>query len=254
MKTTDETAATFFDGIAADYDLMTNFENRFAKETPFYRLLVERHRIRTALDAGCGTGFHSLLLASLGVEVTAVDVSTAMLARLKEHAEARKLPVRAIRCSFSELPGTVTENFDAVFCLGNTLPTLGTVLEVNEALRAFGGLLKPGGMLFIQLVNFRRIINRHDIIQSVREAGGKIFVRFYEPGEERLTFNLLTIERTGGELRSALRSSKHLRLEREELVASLSAAGFGSIEIFGTIRLDQFDEERSSDLVLLSHR
>jgi len=254
MKTTDHPAGAFFDGIAADYDLMTDFERRFVKEKPFYHLLVERHRIGTALDAGCGTGFHSLLLASLGVKVTAVDVSQAMLDRLEKNANERRLPVRAIRSSFSNLHQAVGDTFDAVFCLGNTLPNLASSGEVDETLRAFAGLLNPGGILFLQLVNFRRIVSRHDIIQSVKEVGDKTFVRFYELGEARLTFNLLTIDRSGGEVRSKLRSSPHLHLERQDLVPPITAAGFSSVETYGNIRLEPFDEKRSSDLVLLAHR
>ncbi len=66
--------ASFYDWLAPDYDLMTGFEKRFAHEEPFFRILLGRQTITTAVDAGCGTGFHSLLLAQLGVSVTAVDV------------------------------------------------------------------------------------------------------------------------------------------------------------------------------------
>jgi glycine/sarcosine N-methyltransferase len=253
MKTTDDVGA-FFDEASADYDLMTGFEQRFVKEKPFYHLLVERHRIGTALDAGCGTGFHSLLLASMGVKVTAVDISPGMLARLEAHADERRLQVTAIRSSFSDLPTTVGAKFDAVLCVGNTLPNLPSPREVDEALRNFAALLNPAGILFVQLVNFDRIVGRHDIIQSVKEAGEKTFVRFYEVGAEGLTFNRLTIDRSGGELRSTLRSSPHLPLKRRDLVTSFTAAGFRSVEVYGNTRLEPFDEEQSSDLVILGHR
>jgi ubiquinone/menaquinone biosynthesis C-methylase UbiE len=69
------TVAKFYDALAPDYDTMTGFQKRFVHEKPFFRLLVEKYKIRTVLDAGCGTGFHSLLLAQLGVQVTAIDVS-----------------------------------------------------------------------------------------------------------------------------------------------------------------------------------
>jgi len=62
--------AKFYDLLAPDYDGMTGFADRFARETPAFQTLVRRYGIRQALDAGCGTGFHSILLSQLGVTVT----------------------------------------------------------------------------------------------------------------------------------------------------------------------------------------
>jgi len=45
------------------------------------------------LDVGAGTGFLSLLLAELGYQVSALDLSAKMLARLAEKAEQRGLDV-----------------------------------------------------------------------------------------------------------------------------------------------------------------
>ena len=96
----------FYDSLAPDYDDMTGFGKRFVHEKPFFRLLVENHRIGTALDAGCGTGFHSLLLAQLGVRVTAVDVSAEMLDRLERHGREMGLPVNRVRSDFQASQGT----------------------------------------------------------------------------------------------------------------------------------------------------
>ena len=91
----------FYDRLAPDYDEMTGFGKRFVHEKPFFRPLVENLNIATALDAGCGTGFHSLLLAQLGVRVTAVDVSGGMLARLELHG-------REMEPGFCALPQPAT--------------------------------------------------------------------------------------------------------------------------------------------------
>lgn len=50
-----------------------------------------------ALDIACGTGRHSLLLASRGQHVTALDWSTAGLDRLQVQAGKMKVPLRRIR-------------------------------------------------------------------------------------------------------------------------------------------------------------
>ena len=45
------TAEEFYDNIAPQYDAMSGFERRFEKERPVFRALVERYRIKRALDA-----------------------------------------------------------------------------------------------------------------------------------------------------------------------------------------------------------
>lgn len=61
---------------------------------------------KRAADLGCGLGRHSLLLASLGLEVASVDLSRRGLDRLE--SEARRLGldrrIRALECDFVDLP------------------------------------------------------------------------------------------------------------------------------------------------------
>lgn len=52
------------------------------------------------LDIGCGPGSLSLPLARAGAKVTGIDISSGMLARLREAAEKEDLPVKTIECSW----------------------------------------------------------------------------------------------------------------------------------------------------------
>ena len=96
-----ETVAGFYDVTASFYDTMTDMEERIVHERPFFRVLVERYGIRRALDAGSGTGMHSLLLAHLGVEVVGVDISREMLTRLQEHAHNHGVSVHTIQADLA---------------------------------------------------------------------------------------------------------------------------------------------------------
>ena len=91
-----ESVSHFYDALAEDYDAMTDLSERFHRERPAFQLLVDRYGIRSAADAGTGTGFHALLLAELGVDITAVDISARMADRLRAHARDRALPVRVV--------------------------------------------------------------------------------------------------------------------------------------------------------------
>jgi SAM-dependent methyltransferase len=52
------------------------------------------------LDIGCGPGTLSLPLSRLGAEVTALDISSGMLDRLKDVVKKEALPVDVIECSW----------------------------------------------------------------------------------------------------------------------------------------------------------
>ena len=245
---------SFYDDLAPDYDAMTSFEQRFVRDRPFFRVLVENHRIKRALDAGCGTGFHSFLLAKLGVDMTAVDVSPAMVAKVKEHATVLDLNVKAIASNFQTTPEKLDGGFDAVFCMGNTLAHILSQGEMQNTLTTFSSLVHEQGILFAQVVNFRKILREKKKIQSVKEADDKIFVRSYEYCKDWIEFNLLTLTRKNGNLTDSMRSIRLRPWTVGELQETLAAAGFSRTTFYGGINMETFSEEHSKDIVILASR
>jgi 2-polyprenyl-3-methyl-5-hydroxy-6-metoxy-1,4-benzoquinol methylase len=250
----EQGVSEFYDRLAPDYDGMTGFEKRFVQERPFFRLLVERFGITSALDAGCGTGFHSLLLAQLGVDVTAVDVSRNMIDILQRHAHEMKLSIRAVESTFHDMPEKLHTQYDAVFAMGNTLAHLLSREDLLSTLKAFQRILKSNGLLFLQNLNYDRILAKRDSIQSVKEHQGTIFVRYYEYGPDAIQFQILKIEKVEGNLQHELITVTLRPILREELVQLLTLAGFGDIKVHGGIAMEEFDAESSKDLVVLAHK
>ncbi len=255
VKTTDSAnarIAEFYDHLAPDYDQMTNFDARFVRERPFFRILLDHHRISSAIDAGCGTGFHSILLAELGVKVTAVDLSDEMLKRAKEHAAAKKLELSVLNSRLQDLGAHIKKPVDAIFCMGNTLSHLLEKEDVQETFRNFHAVTKTGGILFLQLLNYDRILKRRDRVQSVREAGGNTYVRFYDFHEKRIGFNLLRIEHRNGSLVHNLHTVPLRPWQSDQLVKMLREAGFSSIQLFGGVSMEEFVPASSADVVILA--
>jgi SAM-dependent methyltransferase len=244
----------FYDALAPDYDSMTGFEKRFVQERPFFRVLVERFKIKSALDAGCGSGFHSLLLAQLGVQMTAVDVSAEMLRRVQRHAQDLNVHVKTLRGTFQELDKVVKGRFDAVFCLGNSLPHILTLKELTRALRNFRSLLNPQGILFVQNLNYDRILAKRDRVQSSKDVGNKTFVRFYDYDEKGVLFNILTLDKSKGTVEQKLETVRLHPLLQEELITCLVDSGFSDIHSYSKISIEPFDAMESKDLVVLAQK
>ncbi len=252
--TTDSTEAVarFYDRLAGDYDLMTGFEKRSVAEKPFFKLLVDSYGIRSAVDAGAGTGFHSLLLSELGLKVSAVDVSPAMLEALRRNAGFRGLEVETVRSTFADIGRRLRGTYDAVFCLGNSLPHVLTEEQLLAALAAFRSLLGSGGILFVQLLNYTKLLAGRERIQNVRENGEKLFIRFYDYGEVLLQFNILTLTRLPSGFETHLESVPLRPWVGGDLRPLLERAGFSSTRLFGGISMGPFEGNVSKDLVILA--
>lgn len=246
--------ATFYNRLAPEYDLMTGFERRIASEASLFKSLVDRYAISIALDAGSGTGFHSVVLAQLGVQVTALDVSRDMLDQLERHAREKHLTIRTLCANFLDIPTSDHASYDAVFCMGNSLPHILSREELRKTIQGFAVVLKPGGALFVQILNYDRIMSRRESIQSVKEAGGKIFVRYYEFGAETLRFNILTLTRNDAGIRHSLDSVALRPIFKSELLDLLPDAGLTEPQFFGNIALEPFDTGSSKDLFFIARK
>lgn len=103
---------------------------------------------RHVLDLGCGVGRHSLLLAELGMTVTASDISASGLAKLEQSAGERGLSdfietrsVDMLELSFPE------DSFDAIVAFHSIYHT--DTAGLRTVLAAMRGWLRPGGDLFV---------------------------------------------------------------------------------------------------------
>lgn len=102
---------------------------------------------RRVLDAGCGQGYFSRMLAARGAGVTAVEPTDSMLGYAREKEAALRQGVRFVQADLAELPD-LGGPFDAVVCS----MVLASVPDWKPAVRACVHALRPGG-LFVFSVN-----------------------------------------------------------------------------------------------------
>jgi SAM-dependent methyltransferase len=89
----------FWDEDAEVYDSSADHYPRRPQEQAAWAATLRRllpEPPATVLDVGAGTGFLSLLLAGQGYEVTSLDLSPGMLAKLRAKADQRGLTVRTV--------------------------------------------------------------------------------------------------------------------------------------------------------------
>jgi SAM-dependent methyltransferase len=147
----------FFDGHAPAY--MDNvFTRNTVAEVDFLLAELAPPPGGWVLDVGCGTGRHSLELASRGYRVTGVDISEGML----EQARAVPSEVEWVRADVSRFEPQ--RSYDAVVCLcegafGLLPGPESDAYEHDQAiLRTVWGALRPGGRFLLTTLNGYRTI------------------------------------------------------------------------------------------------
>jgi SAM-dependent methyltransferase len=105
------------------------------------------------LELMCGTGRVSVPLLEAGVDLTCVDASAGMLARLEERLRARKLRARVVRADVRHLNLGEEEQFELALVPFHSFSELVSPRDQELAMRAVFGCLREGGRLVCPLHN-----------------------------------------------------------------------------------------------------
>jgi len=249
-----------YDNFSSDYDRFVDWPARLAGELSFIERELHAVRARRVLDAACGTGMHAVALAQRGYVTVGADLSAGMIEQARANAVAASAEVRFEIAGFGELSARVGSEFDALLCLGNSLPHLLNPGALASALADFAACLRPGGLILIQNRNFDAVLARHERWmepQTYREGEVEwMFLRFYdfEP-DGTLAFNLVTLrrERAGG-WSQRVATTALWPMRQSELTAALDEAGFGKVAYWGDMQGAPFDAKTSPNLVVTARR
>ena len=141
------------------------------------------------IEVGCGTGRTAGHLAGPDLNVRATDLDPEMIgqAREKGYPDVGFAVLGMLETLEAEAPGVA----NGILCLGNTLPHLADRREAEHFFSESFRVLAPGGLLVIQILNYRRIITEGRLSMPDLESGGLLFRRRqeYRPDEERVIFH-----------------------------------------------------------------
>lgn len=119
---------------------------------------------RRVLDLGCGTGKSFMPLVRRGYEVTACDLSPAMVERARRRARGA---AEVVVADMRDLPDLGT--FDLVTCLDDALNYLLSEAELAAALAGVARSLEAGGLVVFDLnslATFRSAFAGEDVVAS----------------------------------------------------------------------------------------
>ena len=238
-----------FDSLADLYDLLTDWEKRLPREVGFLADLLAAHGCRTVLDAACGTGMHLVALAERGFEVRGSDLSPEMVVRARERSPSAEIAV----ADFAEV-GRIFPPQDAVIVVGNSLPNAGTPEQVRASLDGLAGVLRPGGLLVLHMLNFAKLTKSGGGLRPHRQVrdGDRelLFLKLFEVHEKKVVLDVIALELSGGEVRERLLRSDLCPIGADRLAADLEGCGLDIVDTWGGFDGSPFYEADSGDLIV----
>jgi glycine/sarcosine N-methyltransferase len=248
----------FYDRLARVFDVMTDWQKRLALEMPFLQRTLDQNGARKILDTACGTGWHAIALAQKGYRTAGCDASPVMVEMAVNNAARAGAEVHFEVADFNRLD-RFPEIFDAVLCLGNSLPHLLSQGELVKALRQMRERLHEGGMLILHNLNYDMRLQKKPRFFAASGKADAIVWRFADYGQELITFHTALFERKMEEAKEEtlswsvqVNSTLQRPLLQKDLDEALARAGFAAIQHFGGLDGSPFERNKSGDLVFVA--
>ncbi len=240
------------DFLSKTYYATVDWDNRLRYEMPDILKVLEKHKAKTILDVGCGTGEHSIELARRGYSVVGVDRSKAMIA--EANRQKISLPSKAYgnmhfwHKGAEELLFDLNINFDAVLFMGNTLSH--NPDNYRLLIKRAANSLSRNGVMIFQITNFDKVLSvkkrllNFNFAQPADEVIKEYaFIEFYDnPIRDKTILKTFAIFGSDGKRWkcSGIRNSLMAYTNETKIKTILSHEGFKNIETYGSF----FDGKR----------
>jgi 2-polyprenyl-3-methyl-5-hydroxy-6-metoxy-1,4-benzoquinol methylase len=186
-------AVSYFGTNSAEFDALYGADPAFRQRYELFSKVLGRLELSSAvaIDAGCGSGVFSLLLAQRCARVVGFDAAAEMVARCEERR--RELGVENASFFQARLPGVDRALLPQADLLLSS-SVVEYLPELDETLALFAATLKPGGTLLLSMPNalsLSRVLARLRHRLTGRPEVYRFIKQFTTPG--RLAKRLLPL-------------------------------------------------------------
>ncbi|NQU52387.1 MAG: class I SAM-dependent methyltransferase [Bacteroidetes bacterium] len=205
------------------------------------------------LDIGCATGELAFKLANEGAKITGIDLNKDLLSQAigcsgfqsadsfkRESEFASSNPKFQVGNMLELETDFQLQQLDAVLCFGNTLVHLPTVELIQQMLKGVHSVLKPGGRILIQILNYDYILKEQIAELPLIETENIKFIRKYKFNINSPTIRFQTELYLKKEQQIVSNETSLLALGSSELVAIIEELGFVNVELYSSFKQSVF--------------
>lgn len=251
MKNKRETS--FFDIYADEYDILTNAKRREEFHRKEIAHIIKTFKPESVLDAGCATGLTTYLFADQGVTAKGIDCSRSMIAESKKKYPDQ-LNLSFQYGKFEKLPKALHHKYDLVVCLANSISGVGSLNNLNKAIGNFYSVLKPGGYLLLQMLNYYSINDGEFYPIKATRNGNIVYQRFSERRGKRLFVYVNRLDLSDEKLKYEMFRHEFENFDVKEMVSVLKRTGFKKVKKNSDLYLQKPFTKTCRDLVLTGQK
>lgn len=244
---------SFFEEYAHEYDLLTNAKQRAKNHAKEVDAIIGKFKPTSVLDAGCATGLTSSLFAYKGIQTVGIDRSRQMI-RLAKENYSHYDNLRFQSSSFEKLPKSMYNKFDLIVCLANAISGVETLNNLYKSFMNFNKVLKSGGTLVLQLLNYTSMADGELNPIKATKNGNVIYQRFTERRGKRFYIYVNRLDISIEPPKFEMFRHGFDNFSSREIIDTLKKAHFNNISKSADLRFEKPFGKTSHDLVLTAQK
>lgn len=224
------------------YDQTVDWKKRFGAELPALFKLFEKENVKKILDVGTWTGEYAIEMAKRSdYSILGLDNNPAMIKVSNE--KRAKLPksvrdrISFILTDYENLDSLGKGKFDAVLCMGNSLPYI--PVDLSNLCQNLTKIISDKAVVIIQLLNFEKIMSSKKRLlnfttHEAKHKDGKkerLFIEFFDyKNKLSLLRNTIIFDYDGVNwIYKGITTTEIKNIKKENLREAFRKAGFKNI-------------------------
>lgn len=230
----------FYSALAKYYDQVFPFEESIGSFLHQYLTEKQAGQVNL-LDIACGTGTYAAYLAESGIRIIGLDADPEMISEASAKFNKSNLEfVTGDMLNLQKILGK--RKFDMAYCIGNSIVHLKNERAIELFLDQCSGIMKIGGTLIIQIINFDRILEQNINALPTLNNRDIEFMRNYKLLDNGyVSFD--TRIKTKRDGKSFSNSISLIALKKNRLIKLLEHSGFSIINIFGSYSKERWSKK-----------
>ncbi len=223
-------------------DISIYYDKIFPLNTATVEFLEEEFKSKKKiLDLACGDGKYSNSLLNSHRSVTGVDLDKGMLEEAEKKYDNNN-NIKFVYGDMQELSSVFPEEeFDGIFCIGNSLVHLPSTDKIKKALKELNLIIKDAGILVIQIINYDRILGENiDFLPAIKNENIEFIRNYHRHGNSRIIDFHTILKTPDGDIES---HQELYSLTKDELIFLAEKEGFALKNTYSSFKKDEWNNK-----------